>query len=383
MNRILIIQNTSHAKRFIRILCNDKPKHLVVDVFNPESCLPSEDESLADNFYSINKSAFVKKLCAIKKIGVLINYYLQGRYLTKLLREKEYNLINIYQIPYNAYQFIKVAHRYNVKVMLTPLGSDVLRINSMCRLFVKRAFATTDFVSANMKTGFANVIKERFKIKDGKMVNLGFGSESITAIRNICGKYSRPEMATKVGIPMSEYYICCGYNASLGQNHRTIIEAIIDNKQYLPKNYRIIIPLSYGPDRERIITSLSNICKQNDIAYSFITDFLSLEQLACLRILTDLFVHIQDTDAYNSSLQEFLLANTEIINGAWLRYPSLEESGIPYHLCNDGEDLRSLIKDILTRVIDKPIISRMVISEIEGNSWDNKILAWREFYSKV
>ena len=61
--------------------------------------------------------------------------------------------------------------------------------------------------------------------------------------------------------------------------------------------------------------------------------------LYLLRQSTDLFIHIQTTDANCATVREYLLCRKKVINGSWLCYDDLERYGLPYFNVDSEENL--------------------------------------------
>ena len=110
---------------------------------------------------------------------------------------------------------------------------------------------------------------------------------------------------------------------------------------------------------------------------NLITEFLSTEQVAALRLITDLFIHVQKTDATNASILEYLLADTEIINGEWLKYRFIEQDGKPYHTCESLEQLSSCVRDVISNQDREILVTEKTKQAIrEFKSWHTILKNW-------
>ena len=364
------------------MLTEHKGNDLIIDAFDPCYEIGQGNECAVDTVYRLNVTNVEKQIFSIRKFGT---YFLQKRKVStvaQLVKNNNYDLVNFHFIPINVLEMVKACKRYNAKVMLTPLGSDVLRVNGRYRNNIKRAFSLADYVSFNTNIGFCKEVSHAYGISANKIVNLGYGSEVISSILELKGKYSRKEYSSIASIPNSKFNIVCGYNASLAQRQNVILKSLIENKQFLPEGYQIIIPLSYGNDKEVIKRDILSLNENHKLNICFLDYYLSNEQVASLRLITDLFIHIQTTDAYNASLQEFLLTGTTCINGAWLKYPSLERNGAPYIICKDLDHLSDCLKNCICN--PSPVfIHDNTISEIVSNSWINRIKDWLSFFNEM
>lgn len=385
MKRILIIGGwgTTHIRRFLTVLCRDKNSDLIIDAFDPRIVDMNSNECGVNKVYRMEALNIMRKVYSIRKVGTFLFEKAKKKRLNEIIKQNRYDLINIHQIPTNARDYIEIAHRCGIKTMLTPFGSDVLRVSKIFVPSLKKAFKESDFISANMSTGFSQIIMDKYDVSANKMVDIGYGSETISAIKEMTGKYDKKQLVDILGITYSNFYITCGYTASVAQRHSLMIEAIYANKKYLPDDYCLLIPLSYGTAKEQLKSELSEQCNRLDLRYYIIADYLNNEQVGALRIISDLFIHIQPTDAYNASLQEFLLTGTQCINGKWLEYPSLERFGAPYHICESLDNLPNIIGQVLRKELAPIDIHTEVRKEIEGNAWNDKIKYWKEFYLSV
>ena len=383
--RILIVGSwrTTHVRRFLSVLCREKDSDLIIDSFDPRFDDNQGNECGVDNVYRIQTSSLMRKIYSIRKVGTLFLERKKLKQFESLLLTNKYDLVNIHFLPFNTCEYVKIAHRHGIKIMLSPCGSDVLRVKRIYMSSLKAAFEKTDYVGISTKTGFYTKVKELFNIDDTKFVDLGYGSETLSAMLEMEGKYTREQFAEMLSLPKSSYYICCGYTASVAQRHSVMIDAIYKNKHLLPSDFCMIIPLSYGPDKEMLKSKLNSQCCEFGLNACFLTEYLTNEQVAALRFVSDLFIHIQPTDAYNASLQENLLGGTNIINGKWLEYPSLERHGKPYYICDMPENLPKIILEVIEGSATRAELHKDVLDEIINNSWSLKIKKWVSFYNIV
>lgn len=384
MKRILIVGGwgTTHIRRYLKILCQHKNEDLIIDAYDPNYETGQCNLCGVDNVYRLNVNKVEKVLYSIRKIGTFFLLKKKTRRLRSLLKQNHYDLVNIHFLPYNVLNMVTVCRKSHTKVMLTPLGSDVLRVGKIRQNSIRKASAISDYVSLAKSTGFCKEVTEKYSISSGKIRHMAYGSETISAILKMKGHYDKAECSRMLSLKESSFNIVCGYNASRAQRHEHIITALFKVKDLLPDGYQIIVPLSYGHDKDYMKRSIAELNETYKLNVCYIENYLSVEQVAALRLVTDLFIHIQTTDACNASLQEFLLAGATCINGAWLKYPQLENKGYPYISCDKLDDL----PDCLKRGLDKrfhPSIHPSIVEEIKSNSWDNRIQDWLYFYQHV
>lgn len=380
--RILIVSSWSiiHIKRILGLLDKATEPDFCIDFLDTSMSSTSDYGLMNVNVTTLYKNKVEIMFSNIPKIRVYVNRGSIKKTLNCLLREKHYNVVNFIFLPNNIHDYVRICDKYSVKSMLSPAGSDILRCPSRYLKSMQDAFNSATYISIRKDIGFYNEIRKRVLFDEDKVVGLSFGSNVVSSILKLKNTISKEQMFEFLGIPQSSFVICCGYNGYKEQRHSLMLKAIAANKEYLPNDYLVIVPLTYGDETGMNRTELENLSFELALNTRFLCEYLSDDQVACLRLLTDLFIHIQTTDAYNGSLQEFLLADTECINGSWLSYPTLEKNGLPYYSLQTIDSLDILLYEILNHKLQKPIIHPDVIKEIESNSWNERIKQWVRFY---
>lgn len=352
MIKVLIV-GSWHTKHIVRLcgkLGTTKRDDEILEAFDTSSFYEKRKEPPLglDVVYGLKRFFISQFLMKIPKVRALVRKIATIITFKSLLRENKYDLITFQAASPVTAKLIKIAHKKGVKTHVAPLGSEVLRANWWQTLKLQYIFHNSDYVSASTFSDFGRNLIKKYDIPEERCVAAGYGSDIITDILHDDRVQTKEELSELLNIPYSSYYIACGYCANREQNHRGILYALAENKALLPSNYLIIIQLSYGVFKNELYQELSDLAKQLDLNVYFIRDFLSTEQVIYLRKLIDLFIHVQKTDATNASILEYLLCDTTIINGAWLKYSYLESKGFPYYICNSMEELPQCINKVLS-----------------------------------
>ena len=66
--------------------------------------------------------------------------------------------------------------------------------------------------------------------------------------------------------------------------------------------------------------------------------------MAALRLLSDIFIQVQTTDALSGSTQEHLYAGSFTIVGDWLPYKILKESGVVFNSVRSISEIIDIIE---------------------------------------
>lgn len=328
--------------------------------------------SYYDEYYlfDINRkedASLVQKTKAVLQFRRHFKTFVAGRY---------FDFINIHYIKPEYYFILNYFKKYASKLVLTPWGSDVYGANGYKRLMVQKIFNAADFVTgANDR--FAKDFSKLFKVPDQKMVFCEIGMEPIEYIINHKKNIDVNEAKRQLGIT-DNYVITCGYKAQSSHQHIKIIEAIHQVKNQLPDNLLLLFPLTY-PHNPDYIEEIKRKNAEYGLYAIYFEHFLEMPQLFLLRQATDMFIHVQPTDASSASLQEYILCEKKIINGSWLKYPDFIKNGvIPYFELDSMENLGQKIVDVYH---SEPIkIEDSLLKEFENKTWDVAIKNWNIFF---
>ncbi len=382
INSVLVIGGKSrHMHRWMSYVSSALPKDIYLDIL----CIDGRVQfsGARHSFYPEPINRVTEIMRRIPKVRAIVMIWEIKRTAYKLIENGNYSAIIIQQPTPFMGEIVRKARGSNLKVVLTPWGSDLLRISSFSQKLMTRLFERAHYVTSNAPSFYLK-FQEMFKVDSSKLVNVGFGSEILDDISRLKGVYSKDELANQLSIPSFDYYIACGYNGDSAQRHLLMIDSIAKNKQLLSPRTLLLFQFTYGDSTGGVYKQdIIRECEKHQLQYFFITDYISNEKMAMFRLLIDLFIHIQPTDAANASLQEYLLADTLCINGRWLQYPQLEEFGYPYIICNSPDELPYVLKRVFNGELDKPDISERTLDRIARHSWNVQKNSWAEFIIRL
>lgn len=361
----------NHLIRFVSNLKGENDNAIidVVATRNNHELSPRVKMAVRDIFYFEDYTTGNKYVREIKKIiGI-------RRTLRIIGKKRHYNIVNIH-FPIEEYGFaVGSLRKLGDTMLITPWGSDIYRSGKRGRLLLRPLFHKADRVCGTGNR-FNKDVKRLFNLPDAKFINLDIGSETIDYIsekrKDICAEDARRRLELS-----GDYFITCGYNAHQEQHHLLIIDAINQVKDKLPKDTVLIFPLTY-PKEESYINEIKERVKMYCLRAVFYENYLQIEDLFLMRQSTDMFIHVQSTDANAQSVQEYILLGKNVLNGSWLRYSELERDGIPYHLT---ESLDTLPQAILNSFEQGPVeVSDSIIDYISAYGWKPWIKKWNEYF---
>lgn len=294
------------------------------------------------------------------------------------IKRNEYDVVNIHYMSPYYFPVWSLLKRKGRKIMISPLGSDVYRVGGLKAWMIKQCYKKTDYVSAGSDK-FKNDIRAKFHISPLKFVSLGFGStmnDKVFSNTNL----SKEEAKNKLGLS-GNFVIVCGYNGSPGQQHLKIISALSMIRERFPENFILIFPMTYAK-REDYTNEVRQLLDSSLLPYIIYDNYLKDDDLFCLRKCADIFIHVQITDAFCASVQEYLLCDVTVINGEWIRYPDLEKWGIPYILINSISDLAEKVCKVVEGREQVNIPEGLKL-DIISRGYSSQAEKWLQFYTNI
>jgi len=332
--------NDNHLLRFTKHLKACNP-NIRMDYFGfcdrPDS-VPDENLKCFD-CCCINKTPILfHKIPVVRSLVTIITWKLK---FAQFIRNRSYDIANIHFITYHYYSIIKRLRKCTGSIVLTPWGSDIYRIKDSERKIVRRIYDQADYVTGHGDR-FSDDFMRIYHVDKSKFKNATLGSETIDYIYDHFQSTSVKDAKKALGIDYC-YAITCGYNASKAQRHKEMIEAIAKIKVQLPENMVLLFPLTYPKDKE-YKEQIKKLVEYYGFKAKYYESYLDMDTLFMLRQATDMFIHIQTTDANNASLKEYLLCKKKVVNGSWLKYYDVEEDNYkPYYIVDDLSELPDVI----------------------------------------
>lgn len=375
---ILIVAIDCHFSHMTRFVCNLKQENPEVEMHyftnKDRNDLPC---GVVENVAEV--------ICQEKKkrsgiMGQIENLFLLRKQFKKMARNRCYDVVDIHYPKYYIALIMPYLRRLSNKIVVTPWGSDILRVEGVkLKVLMKGVINKCDFITT-LEDG--NIWRRLISLSPNcnkKLRSVAWGSETIDYITHHISETNTEAAKGHFGLS-GKYVITCAYNAFPAQNHEKIIDAIVQIRRQLPNNLILLFPVSYGSyDKEEYVAKLKMRCQKEQLDALFVEDYLSVEDVFYLRMATDIFVHVQNTDAGCASLQEYVLCNKKVVHGNWIHYPMFEQySPLSYFPATDFSSLGKVILDAYHS--DGINIAQVVIDNIQHNGWEVRRKEWNDFF---
>lgn len=336
----------------------------------------SDASKLCNNVFRVKRHfpSFLYKIPKFCFLSSFIDVPLSLKsFLENLRDENFYDVINIHYPENKVLCRWKDFASVSKKTIITPWGSEVLRISTLSQKIMSRFMAHFDYVMSSDNPRFKQQIQDILHVSDEKFLSCDFGSEMID---ELCSSImSKNEAKKHFGIE-DQFTIVCGYNGVRAQNHLKIIDSILKVKEQLPEDIFIVLPMTYNATNV-YLNEVQQRLTDNNLQHLILKEYMSNSDMICLRKCADMFIHAQNTDANSVSLAEHLLCDNIVINASWLRYENREKYGIPYYLFDSFEELPNVI---LKGFRGGSIVPKKLIESISEEGWQEVSKKWINIY---
>ena len=288
------------------------------------------------------------------------------------------DVVHVQYVKLGYYRPIRKKRRLIQKVILTAWGSDFLRLDNRFFSKMKKFVELADVVVTGTDNLRNFVIRELEINNINKLADPKFGSPVIEEI----GRLKRKEQTneSKKNISSKQIIIACGYNGKPEQQHVSIIRALSKIREVYKAKVFLHLPVAYGLSNE-YCDLLKKELEKSGMDYKLDKKFYNPQEMAEVRLATDIFIHGQTTDASSSSVFEYIYADAVVVNGRWLQYHEVNDYNLSIKEFDDFNEITNIIEDVLDN-LDKE--QRKVANNNEilltTRSWSNLKYAWQELY---
>ena len=208
-------------------------------------------------------------------------------------------------------------------------GSDLLRAVPATLRRMKRPLLVCDRITVIAEPNLDRIREEYGDRCAQKATVCMFGVDVYDSIDLLHQRSARADCKAHFGLPPERPLISLGYNASPPHRHLELLQALSTLPQDILKKWSIVLQMTYGNSDESYFQSVRKAAAHLPCESLILTEFMNDEESAYLRLAADAFVLAIPTDAFSSSLQEYLYAGAKVLCGDWLEYPQLDAMGFP------------------------------------------------------
>ena len=373
---VLILHQFANHNQTIDGLCNNLNKSgIEASSFNVATWRLRSNNKIRRAFWL----CFLRIITCIPGIRGIISNLLRDKAILKF--SADFTIIDIHFFSPLYDNVIEELKKRDKKVKITIWGSDFYRVKESRLEEQRKIYQIIDIIQIETRQ-IADDFLKVFPECSEKVRIAHFGLSQFDIIDELSQNGSYVKYKKKFKIPEDKIVLTCGTNASEGQQHLRILQSIENLAPEIKEQLFLIIPLTYGGNKKYIDT-VKQKAHSLGIPCRTILSFLSKRDTGILRIVSDIILTIQVTDALSCTHQEYMYSGNILITGDWLPYGILKENGV-YYLTTAKEKLTETI----TETIDN---YKLLKNSCLGNkdklaklsSWDEEIKEWLTIYYEL
>lgn len=353
-----------------------------IDVFE---FYPSRKQGYNNQYYDTIGSAKGYQLHLPIGKG-LIDDFIRARNLNSFLEGTQYDIIHVQWVvaPIVLTRNLKAHCR---KLVLSFWGGEfekqtVLSSNKLYRYFLNKLSKRTDCIINSRTT--CNTLPRKLPYFSGIYKTAYLGSAPLEKIYSMMLIENKDLAKKKMSIPVSKMVVLIGYSGKPIHRQIQIIKEM-KNYQDLRDKVHLLAPMTRGAN-EDFVLEVENELKDLGFTYTLISGrFLSDEELARIRIATDITLQLSEWDGFSRSIIECLCAKSVLIYGDWLGYEYyMAESGFEGTMATSVNDAISKLEGIVNHIDDyKEITEKNSENGRHQAIWSECIIAWVNAYQDL
>lgn len=349
-----------------------KEQGVECDVFDTASC-----RMIDPNFRG---SGLLSHIQRIPFRLPLVGPWLRGKVMRAGLRtiKDNYDAASIHFISPFYVSLIPLLQKKARRIIASVWGSDFLRMPAKDREGQRQIYDSADAITFN-NTPIRDAFLDYYGDYAEKCSLIRFGIGSLDVIDRISSSETRDESARKLGLPIGKIIVAAGYNATPAQQHKLMIRALASLTPAEKERICLVLQLTY-PDDSAYRKSLQASVENSGLETVVLNRRLVVDDLARLRISTDIVLNFQKTDSLSGTIQEHAYCGARFIVGSWLPYSTLEDIGVVFEKADGEGGLTALIREMIAepesehRTADRRADLHKALREF--SSWESNITGW-------
>ncbi len=338
------------------------------------------DVTALDIFHGkgFNEKGEIVNLLPFKMTGLAAKIYL--KIFRKSFAKKHTRSADILDLHFVEPAYSKYIPGLGKKFICTLFGSDLFRTNDVAKNEQRVLFDKCSgiLLSKNMVPYF----EEHFGDRSDKYQFNQYGSARIDSVYEGVRSLNKSEIQKNWNIPEGKTVVTIGYNGKPEQQHLKVLEQLEALSDDEKSQLYLMFPMTYGGD-ETYWSSVKEKVESLEIDHSILLNRLSDEEITELRIISDISINTQTTDALASSVKEAMVSGDILLVGDWLPYDIYKEMGVFYQT-TDFESLttnfQKILKDV-DKLQEQSVKNADIIRKFA--SWNVLIDQWISDYQRL
>ncbi len=296
---------------------------------------------------------FINKLKFPKAQG-FFRTRLGNKYYKQLI--DKYDFIDFQSFPDSQVELAEYCISKQKEYMIGFWGSDLLRADDD---ILKRKKKSLDHskvicVDAHMAKKIDQFFTEYFGIGysskyKGSIDGITNGNKDIFMLDGLTEKDIKKVESTFHDIKDKKLIVTIGYNGNPKQNQDKVLEILVKLPTELKNKIHLVFPMTYAATPSHL-AKIEKMVSDSGVSYKILDKFLTNKEICVLRAITNIFIMVQDTDAFAGSVRSHFYCQNVCLIADWIEYP-LDKNGVYYKKVN-WDNLLETISDVIINYED-------------------------------
>jgi len=326
--------------------------NITIDIFELE---PTNKQTFYNyqyynSIHSTKKPTIKNKI--VQKVFNLFSPYIKSFQLKKYLKDKQYDVIHAHWIT-NSLVISHFLKKHCSKLFITFWGGEIshqkiFNSNYIYRLYLNKFCNHIDTI-VNSQQATLDITSNLRNYK-GKYHYATLGSSTIEYIIELMNKESKATAKIKLGMPIDKIVVMIGYSGKTLHQHIPIIKEL-QKKSRLKNKIHLFAPMTR--DCNPIYTQkVEHELIKSGFSYTILKNkYLTDEEVARIRLATDIIFQFSIFDGFSRSIIECICAKALLLYGDWLNYKKrLDEFGFEAISCSSIENGVTQLEEIAYQI---------------------------------
>lgn len=359
-----------------------------VSVYSPEPNRNLYSEYPYDEVYFDDYSD--KKITKIKLLGGLLIPFLLYRNFKRFIEESntKFDIIHIHWLRPAWVINPKLFNKYTQNFIVTFWGGELEKLQLLHSHYIYmnrlgKLLECVDYCMGSHVTLNGRIAKLYPKTKD----KFYYGYYGSSIIELLSKKVTTAKEAKKIlSIPSYKKTILLGYSGKKIHRHLDLLDLISANESFnkYKDSIHFVLPMTRGAS-DSYINEIES--KLNEIGCTFTmikNTYQSDEDVATLRLATDIAFQVTEFDGLSNSIKEILCAGSILISGDWYpTYSTLKDDGFHYLEVDSIQNAVDIFYNVLPNfdTYKQTFESNKKVAKTKY-SWSECIKPWAALYNK-
>ena len=260
----------------------------------------------------------------------------------------DFDLVHVHGLSRSRCEIAMSLRKHSRKTILTVWGSDLLRRSSNQLHSFKKYYDSADCITVATDQIKYSLFKTYGDYLEHKTYIVDFPLVILDLIDSLKGNITRADICNVFGVENNgKINIFVGHNGRECQRHVELTEAMAELPNGIKNRINLVYTMTYGVPPQPYLNNLKRQVAQSGCQYTFIEGYQTEENIAKLRLLCDILLHAQPTDAASASFFECMYVGAICLNGSWLPYPFINDYHNRVIEYDDVSQITAIVKDVV------------------------------------